>query len=789
MHEANPANSLEETVEYGFQPLGGSLVWVALLAVLFFVLAGVVYARYPALWRHRVVLTVLRLALILLLVVVLANPQVHTSRTERVRRQVAVLVDVSPSMGMIDGTASGTNPAPPKQKTDETSEEKSRLQLVKDWFGDERRGILPRLAEHWDIRCYHFADTCHDEGILADEKNEKRSTETAERDWVQRLELCDEENTALGDSLKFVAQQTRDDPLAAVILVTDGRNTKGADPLRAARTLVDRQVPVFAVGIGRATVKDIEVSALAGAEVVFKDDQLAFVATITQTGFDDRQVNVQLFRDDHAVNHPSAQVAAELAQEPVTVALADALAETGTYEYEIRVDVLEGEADAVNNRRSKTVRCVDDALQTLYVEDRPRWEWRFLRDALVLERDKRIRHEFHTVLISADLDASRQEKEYPLAYPSKIEDFERYDLIIFGDVKPESFTGNELRLTAEFVRERAAGFLMIAGRKNAPHSFKGTEIEKILPVKVTGKAPPTRMVPFGAVLTAAGSEEHALWFAADREANDRLWQRLPDLYWCHPLGELQPLARTLLARQSKTRDSFPVLVAGPCGTGTVAVLGTDNTWRWRSVDDTKYYDQFWTQVIQWLGLPRLRARKQIPYFRVSNEHVVTKESVTLTAQVPLRERAASTLEVNYQRDNEGVQRWTLDAVTTRPGTYSAVIPVAAPGAYRAWFTEPDSGESLSVRFDARPEATEVSDPTMNRALLAALCRQTGGQLYSLSTAERMLKGDGEDAGIPKGTIKQIRTQHRPLWGTWPLLFLIVIVVTGEWLYRKKMKLR
>jgi len=532
-------------------------------------------------------------------------------------------------------------------------------------------------------------------------------------------------------------------------------------------------------------MQDIDVRAFAGPDVAFQDDKLTLAATIAQTGFTDEQATVRLYRDGQPVDQPSATVTADLTSQPITIQFTDVLSEPGTFQYEVRVGVLEGEADAANNQRSKTVRCVDDALRTLYVEDRPRWEWRFLRDALV--RDKRIRHGFETVLISADSRASTTEREYRRAYPTTIEELERYDLIIFGDVHQSQFTREQLRLTAEFVGEHAGGFLMIAGRKNAPHSFKDTAIGKILPIRLSGtESPSSRMDPFRAVLTAAGREENALRLVADREANDSLWRRLPDLFWCYPLGETQPLATSLLVNNSlrtAAGQPLPVLVSTPYGNGTVAVLGTDNTWRWRSVDNTKYYDLFWGQVIQWLGLPRLRARKQIPDFRASDERVFAGDSVTLTAQLPLEGKAAKSIDVNCQRGKEAVQQWTLDAVAERPGTFAASFPISEPGTYRAWFADPKSGESLSVRFIARPAPTELSDPTMNRSLLAALCRQTGGELHRLTTADRILER------IPTETIDYRRTRQRPLWGTPLLLFLIIAVVAGEWFCRKRVNLR
>ncbi|MBV8689008.1 MAG: VWA domain-containing protein [Candidatus Eremiobacteraeota bacterium] len=56
--------------------------------------------------------------------------------------------------------------------------------------------------------------------------------------------------TAIGDALKTAAQQLPARGHRAVVLMTDGVNNRGADPLQAAGVLAARHIPVYTVGIG-----------------------------------------------------------------------------------------------------------------------------------------------------------------------------------------------------------------------------------------------------------------------------------------------------------------------------------------------------------------------------------------------------------------------------------------------------------------------------------------------------------------------------------------------------------
>jgi Ca-activated chloride channel homolog len=56
--------------------------------------------------------------------------------------------------------------------------------------------------------------------------------------------------TAIGDALTLAAQQLPARGHRAVVLMTDGVNNRGEDPLQAANALATRHIPIYTVGIG-----------------------------------------------------------------------------------------------------------------------------------------------------------------------------------------------------------------------------------------------------------------------------------------------------------------------------------------------------------------------------------------------------------------------------------------------------------------------------------------------------------------------------------------------------------
>lgn len=75
------------------------------------------------------------------------------------------------------------------------------------------------------------------------------SDKAAALDAVDRIPLPNGA-TAIGDALALAARQLPDRGHRVVILITDGVNNRGADPMEVATFLASRHVPVYTIGIG-----------------------------------------------------------------------------------------------------------------------------------------------------------------------------------------------------------------------------------------------------------------------------------------------------------------------------------------------------------------------------------------------------------------------------------------------------------------------------------------------------------------------------------------------------------
>jgi hypothetical protein len=266
-------------------------------------------------------------------------------------------------------------------------------------------------------------------------------------------------------------------------------------------------------------------------------------------------------------------------------------------------------------------------VKVLYVEGYPRWEYRYIKTALLHHPAVRI----SCLLTSAD-PGYEQEASDPdprngfagrvKAFPKTAAALAAYDVILFGDVDKRLFTDKELKLVADFVRKDGGGFGMIAGPRFAPMGYRDTPIEGLLPVNIDRVGPDGKDEQFSQgfrpVLTDAGRASKILQLleqpagatgAESREGAEPLYwfcrgvcvrtipgQKPPQVLAVHPTAK------------APDGDAAPLLVLGRCGKGAVLFSAIDDSWRWRGAGGQPAYVNYWVEQLRALA-PVTRASR------------------------------------------------------------------------------------------------------------------------------------------------------------------------------------
>ncbi len=710
--------------------------------------------------RARAVSLGIRIPVLLLLFIPLFEPVLIMPDVVPDENFVAVLADASESMSIPDGALGPT-------RSDD-------LQHV---LFDESDGIAPGLAEHFKLRYYAFSD----DALRIDSLQHARA---------------DGHATNLSAALDRILDDFRGVPLSGIVLLTDGGDNSGEVPLNKAEELRSLDIPLHIVGLGREAFRqereilDVAVSEgvgeTAGTEIDVK--VRSWVPEAAPVDFTIYRGGEPVFSEQRSLKGGGKIDQFSFFYEPP---------ETGAAEYTIAIAEAPGELNTANNTLHLLIDTRKDTLRVLYFEGQMRQEFKFIKRAL--EDDPVL--EIATISRTGTGKFYRQGLKRPdeLAggFQTTEDELYAFKAVLFGDVEAAAFPPQQLQRIEQFVRERGGGFLMLGGRNAfSEGNYENTPVADLLPVALD---PSRRMViprafaapdappeaqGFQFAPTATGLESPILKFSPDPEANRLRWSEVPGLTSLNYLGAVKPGAVVLAEKpEDDFGDREPLLVVQRYGKGRAAALATASTWRWQMLleaDDARH-ERFWRQLARWLvaaapdrvdldlGQRRFAPGDEIPM----TVNVYDARYLPLggaLVQGLLTDPFGSVREVAFQEE------------LTRAGTFTAPFVPQDEGVYELTVTaQADAGTvgSQTQTFLVRPSRKEFYDATLKRAFLEGLATANGGFYYAPTEAEAIpvnLRSRRTSTSI-------FRAEY--LWDM-PFLFgLVILLLSAEWIYRRR----
>ncbi len=784
--------------------------WYALLLLGFGAVIFMAYRGSPAVVRpvRRRVLAALRVLFLGLILLLVLRPVLSFTVEGSVRRALVMLLDTSASMqikdprllpedqkraaiakGLIDpakGLAQNLDPSQAKEV-----EQAARIDLLKETLTNERLNLLPRLDREFDLDAFSFS-----QGVapIAGRKEKSFATNAAPRGtsaeqfaWVDRLDATNSA-TAIGDAVREVINRKRGQPLAGIVLVTDGANNSGSSPREAAALARQEGAPLYVYGVGITSPRDIIVGNLFAPDVTFVKDEAPVTVRVRSQGLRGETAELVLKLGGEKVATRTITFAGDGEQ---VVPLKFAPQVEGEFDLQAFIEPRPDEAVKDNNLRTQRLRVIDAKIQALLVDQSPRWEFRYLQAMLL--RDRRVNLKCY--LVEGDPGIARATNSPYLAqFPAKKEELFKYDLVIFGDVDPRRIPPAPLANLNELVSKFGGALVMVAGKRFSPSAYRRTVLEKMLPVEFEGAAAessldPAAEKPIKLELTAAGRASPMLRLSDKDEENLNLWKQLPPVYWVAKVSRPKPAAEVLLVDPDPARESrfgkMPVVAAQQYGLGQVMYVGTDNTWRWRkNVGDT-YYTTLWGQIAQRVSLPRLLGGSKRTQLTTDRQNYLTGDRVSVYARLygvgfePVQEAAIQGF-YGIKDGRSGKAEVTLRPIPEQSGLYRTEFVAPAPGNYQ-FFIQPDLNTPLD--FNVAAPQFELGETAMNETLLREMAAASGGAFFR---EEHLHK-------LPDTISAETERVRSPLevevWSS-PLYFLLLLgVVTTEWLLRKRSQLK
>ena len=760
--------------------------------------------------------------------------------------RVAVLVDSSASMTLRDEPSAESqagNAAEPADRTqsDPAGDEQADTRSQRAVEVLRKGGLLAALAPRHEVSVWRFDADAEPLAVLPTEANSRATSQAtsqatdsttastnasttepaantpADSEWPERLTARGYE-TRLGEALARVLDQEPPGVLAGVIVLTDGANNAGVDPVASVTALGKAGVPVHTLGIGSDRLPtNVRVADVLVPARVFPGDRFAVTAYLQAQGLAGQTVRVELSEvaaSDAAGGDPQAAASTGRVIDTTEAVLGaggelvavrfdvPGLEAPGRRDLAVRVIPPAADRTPADDRQVAEVEVVDRVTQVLLMAGGPSREYQFMRN--VLERDKSVAVD--VLLGTAGKGGSQDARRILPAFPPTAEELAEYDVVVAFDYDWRLLDASAQARLERWVSRESGGLVFVAGGifmdAWIPDS-QTTVIRNLHPVelrrsgRLTGDDSAGRAEPMPLVFSRDGLDAEFLWLACSRIASQTVWSEFPGVFSCFDSAGPKPGA-TVYARIARpgvaaTADSNPIYFAGQFyGSGNVFFMGSGEMWRLRSLDDS-LHERFATQLVRHVSQGRLLRGSRRARLLVDRDRFAVGSNVVVRLVVPEGESAVPA-DCRVVTPDGSVLRVPLVAERDRAGVLQGAFVATRDGSWRIDVDLPGArGEKVSRRIQARLPDRELERPRLDRGVLEQMATLSGGTAHFLA-AKPWTPADSQtlaagiqdrsrreyETGSPDGAFKQ------RLNGI--LLALGTALLCCEWILRRLVKL-
>lgn len=570
--------------------------------------------------------------------------------------------------------------------------------------------------------------------------------------------------TDISRALEQVRQRLDGRNLRGVLLISDGRYNTGRNPLH----LADRYpVPVYTVTVGDTTrPRDVLIADVVTNDIAYAGVELPIRVSVQADGFAGQSATVAVSERGRVLGRQTITLPPDGLQQ--TVDLAVTPEQEGLRRYTISVTEFDDEATHANNSAGVSVRVLSARRRVLLLAATPGPDLSTLRQELELDPNLEI-----------DVRTPRRDGAYYEGdFPSRLAD---YDLaILLGFPGPATPPGHASAVAS--AAEEGLPLLFILSQQT-DLSRLASALGDVLPARPTtvrtafleGQIAPTGPGASHPILAIPGAPAGGLERLPPVLLNESRWTAAPDA---------RVLATTRVRGIALDDPLLAVRQRGRARSGAILAAGT---WRWRNLpadldDLAGFYPGLTQNLIRWLTSReddrpvRVRATQDLfdttePARFTGQVYDETLEPVS-DADVHLTITTPEGTELPFPMRPLGNGRFDVDAGALPEGDYAYTARAERQGVPLG----EDRGSFAVGTLDL-----ELRNLTADHALMAELARRSGGEAF-FPDELTPLAASLEERMVPRAVETTSDTELRRLT---PLLALIIVLLAGEWVVRKR----
>lgn len=713
--------------------------WLTLLlagALLAAIGYGVFALLQRAVSRNLVVtLSLLRLGAFVLFLMILLQPAfTYTSHIAQLPEMV-VLVDTSPSMGQAGNQ--GT-------RLDEATAILNRGELASS--------LQDRYRTHWFV--FNRTATPIEVAELPALKPGGAGTQ-----YADSIEAALTQARALGKKPQ------------RLLLVSDGLDRGQGDPVEVARQYgltVDVLAPSAKASSEGAPIEIIEVQS--ARRVLLASDTIFRVTLHSkQPANVDRQALVRVVEDGKKRVEQEVTLKAGRVEENLEIVLKPTTAGLKKYDFSL--------AAGAARPYPVAVQVVDSKYEVLIIEDRWRWEYKYLHR--LFEDDPSFR--FWALLNRGGAFqrfGSPDSRVSLVGFPQNRADLEGFDTFVLGDVDPAKWPRDLAADLAHLVADEGRSLVVIAG-PNLAKLIDVSSLHTILPVELSPDSGKPIEGPIDVRLR--GDAADSAFFFQLRSADA---EKLTPLDQVYPTVRKRPGA-TVLVEAVKHRNAYGnaiVIAEHTVGRGRVLFLGTDTFWKWHTLaatsDGPTPYSIFWQQAFRAMTPTRSNTGPANLWLTPSRSRAEVGQRVTLRAEAQSN-RPLKAAQVQGFVTTPDDQRLPLVFVAdaSNPRLHRAEFVCTKAGVLKLSATLSAEGKLLTeATTSILAEAARGEEGDVDLTALARIANDTGGKIVDPALPESWPTAGDALPVIP-------RTHTIDPWSNFTLILLLCTALGADWFIR------
>jgi hypothetical protein len=550
-----------------------------------------------------------------------------------------------------------------------------------------------------------------------------------------------------------------------LVLISDGNFSLGDNPLYSDYLT---RVKLYSIGVGDTLeIPDIMISEVKSNKIVYQNQSTQIQVYIMSRGIENQRLSLSMNQGNRVLQVKDIQVTGDgktvIAEFEVTPD------KVGLNQYDFNLQMIPGEAIKRNNYYTISMEVLKGKIEVGLLSSKPGYETKFLTKLLSDQEDIN----FHK---SVRIKSGKYFNKNPEKFIDSLDVIilHNYPHSTHSDPRAEQFVN---RLNAQ--RIPALVILSESISRNQLESVK-----KFFPLKSIRHS--GQYIETQIMTTVISSQIPVISIFDDDETEERFWGITPPIQYPYSnISFLSPV-KTLL-QTSNLMDgssSQPVLVAYESkGRKGILLLGS-GFWRWDFLlSEDNLYQNSWKQMlknlIRWLDTGTVDKNVILSTSKKNNQ---VGDNTLLTTQV---------YDGSFKFVNDGLIRtnvsgpsvsFEIESNFVENGRYEGTFVPLVPGRYQirseAWRNNINLGVD-EIELIVTTVNREFLTTRQNFRFLKRLSEKTGGEYFNEIEAGNLVNS--------LNLKPELRSESETfeLWNRWPLLLIVIILLSLEWFIRKR----